>query len=84
MGAPEITRFLTWLVVDGGVAGSHPQAGADRHQEAMRVQHRHDLGRGAGWVELPTALARKYGCGPGLALAVGVPGPPAYVEPQMR
>ena len=28
--------------------------------EAIRVQHRHDLPAGAGWVELPTALTRKY------------------------
>ena len=28
--------------------------------EAARLQHRHDLTAGAGWVELPTALLRKY------------------------
>jgi integron integrase len=31
-----------------------------RHLEAVRAQHQRDLHRGAGWVELPTALARKY------------------------
>ena len=31
-----------------------------RHLEAVRAQHQSDLRRGGGWVELPTALARKY------------------------
>ena len=31
-----------------------------RHLELVREQHRRDLATGAGWVELPTALARKY------------------------
>jgi integron integrase len=31
-----------------------------RHLERVRAQHQRDLQRGAGWVELPTALARKY------------------------
>ncbi|MBI3006770.1 MAG: integron integrase [candidate division NC10 bacterium] len=31
-----------------------------RHLEFARRQHRDDLGKGAGWVELPAALARKY------------------------
>jgi integron integrase len=30
------------------------------HLDAMRVQHQRDLASGAGWVELPTALLRKY------------------------
>mgnify|MGYP001602241896 FL=1 len=30
------------------------------HLECAREQHRRDLQHGAGWVELPTALARKY------------------------
>ncbi len=30
------------------------------HLELVRVQHLHDLPHGAGWVELPTALLRKY------------------------
>ncbi len=29
------------------------------HLEQAREQHRHDLALGAGWVELPGALARK-------------------------
>jgi integrase len=31
-----------------------------RHLDRALAQHRHDLERGAGWVELPSALARKY------------------------
>jgi integron integrase len=31
-----------------------------RHLEAVHVQHQRDVGRGAGWVELPGALGRKY------------------------
>jgi integron integrase len=31
-----------------------------RHLEGVRQQHQRDLRYGAGWVELPTALARKY------------------------
>ncbi len=31
-----------------------------RHMEAVKLQHGEDLRRGAGWVELPSALARKY------------------------
>lgn len=31
-----------------------------RHLERVRAQHQRDLQAGAGWVELPTALARKY------------------------
>ena len=31
-----------------------------RHLQAVRAQHERDLQKGAGWVELPTALARKY------------------------
>src|SRR6266571_5324390 len=31
-----------------------------RHLESVRAQHRRDVECGAGWVELPTALARKY------------------------
>jgi len=45
-----------------------------RHLDAMRAQHRHDLERGAGWVEADRAGPQVSGRGPGLALAVGVPG----------
>lgn len=31
-----------------------------RHLEAVRAQHQDDLAAGAGWVDLPTALLRKY------------------------
>ena len=31
-----------------------------QHIDAMRLQHRRDIAHGAGWVELPSALARKY------------------------
>jgi len=31
-----------------------------RHLESVREQHQDDLKHGAGWVELPTALMRKY------------------------
>ena len=31
-----------------------------RHLESVREQHQDDLKHGAGWVELPTALVRKY------------------------
>jgi len=31
-----------------------------QHLEAVRTQHQRDLGVGAGWVELPSAVARKY------------------------
>ena len=36
------------------------KAGLLVHLEDVRAQHRHDLSAGAGWVELPTALVRKY------------------------
>jgi hypothetical protein len=40
-----------------------------RHLETVRAQHQDDLTGGAGWVELQTALLRKY---PGVGLAVGL------------
>jgi integron integrase len=36
------------------------KAALARHIEEMREQHQRDLRQGAGWVELPTALIRKY------------------------
>lgn len=36
------------------------KAGLLEHLEDVRAKHRHDLAAGAGWVELPTALTRKY------------------------
>ena len=56
-----------------------------RHLDAMRAQHRHDLGRGAGWVELPTALARKYpDAGRDWRWQWVFPATRTYVEPQTR
>ncbi len=36
------------------------QASLGRHLEFVRGQHQADVARGAGWVELPMALGRKY------------------------
>ena len=36
------------------------KADLPRHLDRVRHQHGRDLGRGAGWVELPWALGRKY------------------------
>ena len=36
------------------------KADLTRHLAGVRAQHQADLSAGAGWVELPTALARKY------------------------
>src|SRR4029453_5464291 len=36
------------------------KAALARHLEGVREQHERDLQYGAGWVELPTALGRKY------------------------
>jgi hypothetical protein len=45
------------------------------HLEAVKRQHELDLQHGAGWVELPWALARKYPNGrQRMALAMGLPG----------
>jgi hypothetical protein len=50
--------------------------------ERVRAQHAKDLEAGAGSVELPTALARKYPPGALLAgVAVGVPGEAALCRP---
>ncbi len=37
-----------------------PKADLAGHLEAVKLRHRSDLVHGAGWVELPGALARKY------------------------
>jgi integrase len=65
MGAAEITGFLTSLAVHGRVAASTQNQAAikaelERHLESVRLQHEADLRAGAGWVELPWTLARKY------------------------
>jgi integron integrase len=36
------------------------KAAPARHLDTVRVQHHRDVAAGAGWVELPTALLRKY------------------------
>jgi integron integrase len=36
------------------------QAPLRQHLQAARAQHQRDLVRGAGWVEMPTAVGRKY------------------------
>src|SRR5947209_169895 len=36
------------------------QPALQRHLERVRLQHERDLGAGAGWVEVPHALGRKY------------------------
>jgi hypothetical protein len=48
MGAAEVTAFLTLLAVHGA------------HIERVREQHQADPRHGAGWVDLPGALTRKY------------------------
>ena len=56
-----------------------------RHLNAVRGQHEIDLQAGAGWVELPWALARKYPQRRArVALAVGVPGDPHVFRPDHR
>ena len=47
------------IVVRGG-KGDKDQPDLARHPQTVRAQHERDLQQGAGWVELPTALARKY------------------------
>ena len=37
-----------------------PRSALQRHLERVRAQHARDLAAGAGWVELPHALSRKY------------------------
>jgi len=36
------------------------KANLSRHLDVVRAQHQRDLAAGAGWVELPTALLKKY------------------------
>jgi site-specific recombinase XerD len=56
-----------------------------RHLEAAQAQHRDDLRRGAGWVELPAALARKYpSAGRDWRWQWVFPAPRTYLEPVTR
>lgn len=64
----DVDLLANQIIVRGGKGGrdrvallpviSKPDLG--RNLESVYRQHRADLGRGAGWVELPDALARKY------------------------
>jgi Phage integrase, N-terminal SAM-like domain len=51
MGKDEASRFLSSLAVEGRVSAS---------TQNQALQHERDRQAGAGWVELPGALARKY------------------------
>jgi integron integrase len=56
-----------------------------RHLGAVKQQHERDLRRGAGWVELPSALARKYpNAGREWAWQWVFPATRLYVEPLTR
>lgn len=56
-----------------------------RHLAAVREQHQADLQLGAGWVELPTALGRKYpNAGRDWAWQWVFPATRIYTEPQTR
>lgn len=58
------------------------QPDLSRHLDVVRAQHRRDVARGAGWVELPTALARKYpNAGREWAWQWVFPATRTYVEP---
>jgi integrase len=56
------------IVVRGGKGGKDRvtvlpaavKADLTRHLERVQKQHRADLARDAGWIELPDALVRKY------------------------
>ena len=56
-----------------------------KHLEVVKRQHEVDLAHGAGWVELPWALARKYpNAGREWPLAVGLPGDADLRPPEYR
>jgi integron integrase len=56
-----------------------------QHLEAMQAQHRRDLRHGAGWVELPSALERKYpNAGRDWRWQWVFPATRTYVEPLTR
>jgi integron integrase len=66
--AQDVDFDANQLVVRGGKGDKDrvtmlpavAKADLARHLEMVRVQHHDDLAVGAGWVELPTALLRKY------------------------
>jgi len=64
----DVDGSANQLVVRGGkgdkdrvtILPAVAKADLARHLESVRAQHQDDLAVGAGWVELPTALLRKY------------------------
>ncbi len=52
--------LFAWLSSRGQGSASRAKGDLVRHLEGIREQHGRDLQHGAGWVALPTALARKY------------------------
>jgi hypothetical protein len=50
------------------------------HLDVVREQHRRDVANGAGWVELPAALARKYPAAEGSGPGSGFSQPPGPTE----
>jgi integron integrase len=64
----DVDFAASQLVVRGGkgdkdrvtMLPAMAKADLTAHLDAARAQHQHDLAAGAGWVELPTALHRKY------------------------
>jgi integron integrase len=65
----DIDFATNQIVVRGGGKGDKDRvtmlpgiakAGLTRHLHTVHAQHQHDLVAGAGWVQLPTALLRKY------------------------
>jgi integron integrase len=64
----DIDFAINEIVVRGGrgdkdrvtILPAIAKADLGRHLDLVEAQHRGDLAAGAGWVELPTALSRKY------------------------
>ena len=52
--------FGTNQILVRGAKGDKDRVTVTRHLDRVREQHGRDLQAGAGWVELPTALDRKY------------------------
>ena len=67
----------------GDVAPLHPIVSAHRHGNDVARLHQDDIARGAGWVELPTNLARKLpNAGRELAWQWFFPATRHYVHPE--
>lgn len=56
------------------LVGPEPRAARPIQRQAVKRQHEDDLWRGLGRVAVPNALERKYPCGQGVGLAVGLSG----------